>query len=56
MILRMVAIRGSREIRMIEGYMRIERGKRVVCLSSFPLHDVYLFESSRLSDMSTAYL
>jgi hypothetical protein len=51
---RKVAIRGPHEIYMVEGHTRIERGKRVACWLGFPLQGVHRFESSRLSDMSTA--
>jgi hypothetical protein len=34
---RKVVIRGQCEIHMVEGYMRTERGKQVVCWSGFPL-------------------
>jgi hypothetical protein len=47
-----VAIRGPREIRMVEGHTRTEREKRVTCWLGFPLHGVHWFESLRLSDMS----
>jgi hypothetical protein len=47
-----LAIRGPREIRMVEGHMRTEHGKRVACWSGFPLEGVHRFESPRLSDMS----
>jgi hypothetical protein len=52
MTLRKVAICGSREIRIVEGHTRTERGKRMVCWSGFPLQGVHRFESSRLSDIS----
>jgi hypothetical protein len=42
---RKVALRGPREIRMVEGHTRTERGKRVSCWSGFPLQDVHRFES-----------
>jgi hypothetical protein len=45
MTLRKDAIRGAREIRMVEGYTRTERGKCVACWSGFPLHGVHQFES-----------
>jgi hypothetical protein len=32
-----IDIRGSREIRMIDGHMRTEHGKHVACWSGFPL-------------------
>jgi hypothetical protein len=38
---RKVAIRGPREIRMVEGHTRIEREKRVACWSSFLLQGVH---------------
>jgi hypothetical protein len=44
--LRMVAIPGPREIRMVEGHMRIERGKHVTCWSSFP-YRVYINSNRR---------
>jgi hypothetical protein len=43
--LRKIAIRGPREIRMVEGHMRTERGKHVACWSSFYLQGVHRFES-----------
>jgi hypothetical protein len=51
-----VTICGPREIHMVEGHMRTEREKCVVCCSGFSLHGVHQFESPRLSDMSTACL
>jgi hypothetical protein len=53
--LRNVAIRGSCEIRMVNGHTRTKRGKRVACWSGFPLQGVHRFELPRLSDISTAY-
>jgi hypothetical protein len=44
--------KGEREIRMVEGHTRTERGKRVTCWSGFPLPGVHRFESPQLSDMS----
>jgi hypothetical protein len=41
---RKVAIRGPWVIRMVEGHMRIERGKRVACCLGFPLQGVHRFE------------
>jgi hypothetical protein len=40
-----VAIRGPREICMVKGHTRTERGKRVAWWSSFPLQGVHRFES-----------
>jgi hypothetical protein len=40
-----VAICGPREIRMVVGHTRTERGNRVTCWSSFPLQCVHRFES-----------
>jgi hypothetical protein len=53
--LRNVAIRGSCEIRMVNGHTQTKRGKRVACWSGFPLQGVHRFEFPRLSDISTAY-
>jgi hypothetical protein len=47
-----VAIRGPREICMIENHMWTLRGKGVAYWSGFPLQVVYRFESPRPSDMS----
>jgi hypothetical protein len=47
-----VAICGPREIRMVEGHTRTERGKHVACWSGFPLQGVHRFELPRLSYMS----
>jgi hypothetical protein len=41
---------------MVWDHMRTECGMCVACWLGFPLQDVYRFESSRLSDMSTACL
>jgi hypothetical protein len=43
---RKAAICGPREIRMVEGHTRTERGKRVACWSGFFLQGVHRFESS----------
>jgi hypothetical protein len=43
---RKVAIRGLREIRMVEDRTQTERGKHVACWSGFLLQGVYQFESS----------
>jgi hypothetical protein len=51
-----IAMRWPREIYMVWDHTRTERGMRVTCWSSFPLHGVHRFESSRLSDMSIACL
>jgi hypothetical protein len=42
---RKVAIRGLREIRMVEDRTRTERGKHVACWWGFLLQGVYQFES-----------
>ncbi len=52
MTTRKVAICGPHEIRMVEGHMQTERGKRVACWSGFPIQDVHRFESLRLLDIS----
>jgi hypothetical protein len=41
---------------MIQDHTQIEREKRVACRLMFPMYGVYRFESSRLSDKSTACL
>jgi hypothetical protein len=51
-----VAIRGPREICMVEGHTWIEHGKCVTCWLSFSLQGVHRFKSPRLSNMSTACL
>jgi hypothetical protein len=56
MATRKVAIHGSCEIRMVKSHTQTEREKRVTCWSNFSLWGVHRFESSRLSDMSTACL
>jgi hypothetical protein len=42
---------GPREICMVLDHTWTERGKYVVCWSSFPLQGVHQFEFVRLSDM-----
>jgi hypothetical protein len=49
---RRVAICGPREIHMVLDHTWTERGKRVTCLSGFPLQGVYRFKLMQLSDMS----
>jgi hypothetical protein len=52
MTTRKVAMCWQCEIHMIGNHTRNERGMRVAWWSSFPLQDVYRFESPQLLDMS----
>jgi hypothetical protein len=52
---RMVAICGPREVRMVLDHTRTERGERVECWSGFLLQGVHRFELPRLSNMSKRF-